>query len=155
MRLSEAYVADVTKPELYPFPSSRRFDLILLSDILEHLYDPEEVLRRHLSWVAPGGCVLISVPNIAIWNMRLALLVGRFEYQDTGTLDRTHIRYFTTQLFHAVRPKAGLEIRRSRITPGILRPFVPWIKKIYERPGLSTTKSIRHPSWTPAPTSSI
>ena len=135
MRLREAYVADVTNPELYPFSGSRQFDLILFSDILEHLYDPADVLARHLSWLAPGGYVLISVPNIAIWNMRLSLLLGRFEYQDTGTLDRTHIRYFTRSFFMRFAREAGLEIRRSRITPGILRPFVPWIKRIYETAG--------------------
>ena len=125
----------MTKPELYPFPPNRRFDLILFSDILEHLYDPAEVLARHLSWLAPGGYVVISVPNIAIWNTRLSLLLGRFEYQDTGTLDRTHIRYFTRRALMRFARDAGLEIRRSRITPGILRPFVPWIKRIYERAG--------------------
>jgi SAM-dependent methyltransferase len=135
MRLSEAYVADVTKPELYPFSGGRQFDLILFSDILEHLYDPADVLARHLSWLAPGGYILISVPNIAIWNMRLSLLAGRFEYQDTGTLDRTHIRYFTRSYFMRFARNAGLEVRRSRITPGILRPFVPWIKKMYRTAG--------------------
>jgi len=134
-RLREAYVADVTNPEVYPFSESREFDLILFSDILEHLYDPADVLARHLFWLAPGGYVLISVPNIAIWSMRLSLLLGRFEYQDTGTLDRTHIRYFTRRTFMRFAREAGLEIRRSRITPGILRPFVPWIKRIYERAG--------------------
>ncbi len=39
--------------------------------------------------------MLISLPNIAIWNVRFELLFGRFEYQDTGTLDRTHMRFFT------------------------------------------------------------
>jgi SAM-dependent methyltransferase len=135
MRLSEAYVADVTKPALYPFSDTRQFDLILFSDILEHLYDPADVLAGHLAWLAPGGYVLISVPNIAIWNMRLSLLLGRFEYQDTGTLDRTHIRYFTRSFFMRFAREAGLEVRRSRITPGILRPFVPWIKRVYETAG--------------------
>ena len=78
---------------------------------------------------------MISVPNIAIWSMRLALLLGRFEYQDTGTLDRTHIRYFTRRAFMRFAREAGLEIRRSRITPGILRPFVPWIKWAYGKAG--------------------
>jgi 2-polyprenyl-3-methyl-5-hydroxy-6-metoxy-1,4-benzoquinol methylase len=134
-RLQDAYVADVTKPEIYPFFGSRRFDVIVFSDILEHLYDPAGVLTRHYQLLAPGGHVLISLPNVAIWNVRLALLAGRFEYQDTGTLDRTHIRFFTRGAFRKFAGEAGLEISKHRITPGILRPFVPWIKQVYGRTG--------------------
>ena len=130
-RLAEAFVADVTKPELYPFFGRRKFDVIVFSDILEHLYDPHDVLTRHYQLLAPGGQVLISLPNVAIWNIRLELLAGRFEYQDTGTLDRTHIRFFTRRTFQRFARQAGLEIRSRRITPGILRPFVPFIKKVY------------------------
>ena len=130
-RLAEAYVADVTRPELYPFFGKRQFDVILFSDILEHLYDPMDVLTRHYKLLAPGGRILISLPNIAIWNVRLELMVGRFEYQDTGTLDRTHIRFFTRKTFRRFLGEAGLTVRQSRISPGILRPFVPLIKKLY------------------------
>jgi methionine biosynthesis protein MetW len=136
-RLAEAYVADVTKPELYPFAGSRKFDVIVFSDILEHLYDPSSVLTRHYHLLAPGGHVLISLPNVAIWNVRLSILAGRFEYKDTGTLDRTHIRFFTWRTFREFARAAGLEISRSRITPGILLPFVPLIKKIYGQTGLA------------------
>jgi methionine biosynthesis protein MetW len=134
-RLEEAYVADVTRPELYPFFGSRRFDVIVFSDILEHLYDPASVLTSHYQLLAPGGHVLISLPNIAIWNVRLSVLAGRFEYQDTGTLDRTHIRFFTRSSFRRFARESGLAISKSRITPGILRPFVPLIKKVYGRTG--------------------
>lgn len=130
-RLAEAYVADVTKPELYPFSGRRKFDLIVFSDILEHLYDPLDVLTPHYPLLASGGKVLLSLPNIAIWNVRLALLAGRFEYQDTGTLDRTHIRFYARRTFQRFTAEAGLNVERSRVTPGMLRPFVPLIKKLY------------------------
>ena len=130
-RLEEAYVADVTKPEQYPFFGRRSFDIIVFSDILEHLYNPAEVLERHLQLLSKSGLVVISLPNVAIWNVRLALLAGRFEYQDTGTLDRTHIRFFTRRTFERFLGETGLEVVGKRITPGVLRPFVPLIKKLY------------------------
>ena len=136
-RLAEAYVADVTRPELYPFFGHRKFDVIVFSDILEHLYDPAQVLTSHYQLLAPGGHVLISLPNIAIWNVRLSVMAGRFQYQDTGTLDRTHIRFFTRATFREFGHEAGLAVSSSRITPGILRPFVPLIKKIYGSAGLT------------------
>jgi len=134
-RLAEAYVADVTKPESYPFAGAQKFDVIVFSDILEHLYDPMDTLTRHFHLLAPGGRVLISLPNVAIWNVRLEMILGRFEYQDTGTLDRTHIRFFTRNTFRRFTQQAGLEVANRRITPGILRPFVPLIKKVYGRAG--------------------
>lgn len=141
-RLAEAYVADVTKPELYPFFGRCKFDVIVFSDILEHLYDPFDVLTRHYELLAPGGQVLISLPNVAIWNVRLELLAGRFEYQDTGTLDRTHIRFFTRRTFQRFADQAGLVVRRRRTTPGILRPFVPLIKKVYGNSSQPDSSSI-------------
>ena len=130
-RLAEAYVADVTQPERYPFGGMQLFDVILFSDMLEHLQDPLDVLKRHYRLLAPGGRVLISLPNVAIWNVRLALLAGRFEYRDTGTLDRTHLRFFTRHSFRQFLSEAGLAVNRYRITPGILRPLVPLIKRMY------------------------
>jgi len=67
--------------------------------------------------------------------VRFEMLLGRFEYQDTGTLDRTHIRFFTSKSFRRFTQQAGLEIGNRRITPGVLRPFVPLIKKIYGKAG--------------------
>jgi SAM-dependent methyltransferase len=130
-RLAEAYVADITHPELYPKFSRSKFDIIVLSDILEHVMDPLDVVARHLPFLAPGGYLLISLPNVAIWNVRFELLLGRFEYQDTGTLDRTHMRFFTRRSVRRFFAEAGLDVRGSRITPGITRPFVPLIKHVY------------------------
>lgn len=131
IRLAEAYVADVTRPDRYPFHGSQLFDVVLFSDMLEHLTDPLDVLMRHYQLLAPGGQILISLPNVAIWNVRFGLLFGRFEYGDTGTLDRTHMRFFTRSSFRRFQSEAGLAVSRKRITPGILRPLVPLIKRIY------------------------
>ncbi len=132
-RLAEAYVADVTQPNLYPFRGGQKFDVIVFSDILEHLYDPLDTLTGHCALLAPGGRIVISLPNIAIWNVRLSLLAGRFNYTDTGTLDRTHVRFFTRRTLSGLLSSANLQVSKRRITPGILRPFVPLVKKIYGR----------------------
>ncbi len=155
-RLAAAYAADITRPQDYPFDSEPGFDVILFSDILEHVYDPVAVLRSHLEFLKPGGHVLISLPNIAIWNVRLELLFGRFRYQDTGTLDRTHIRFFNRRSFRELLTDCGLEMERSSITPGILRPFVPLIKLLYGRSSVPTPEAnLRLRSWTRSLTNCI
>lgn len=70
-------------------------DAMIFGDVLEHTADPIRVLgiaRQHLK---PGGIAIISVPNIAHFRVRLRLLMGRFEYQEWGIMDRTHLRFFT------------------------------------------------------------
>lgn len=136
-RLAAAYVGDVTAPERYPFFGRERFDILVFSDMLEHLSDPLDVLNRHLALLAPGGHVVISIPNIAIWNVRMALFFGRFNYTDTGTLDRTHLRFFTRRSLAELVNQAGLSVVGKRITPGMARPFVPLVKKIYGSPAAS------------------
>src|SRR5712671_3836920 len=72
-----------------------QFDLITFGDVLEHLINPQVALREAMQILAPGGRVLICLPNIAHWTMRLKLLRGHFEYEPLGILDFTHLRFFT------------------------------------------------------------
>ena len=136
-RLDDAYVGDVTRPEQYPFARVERFDVILFSDILEHLCDPAGVLARHLFLLKSDGHVIVSLPNVAIWNVRFGLLFGNFNYQQTGTLDKTHMRFFTWKTTREMLESAGLVLERRRITPGIARPFVPLVKHLYSKAGAS------------------
>lgn len=129
-RLWQAHVGDVTKCSDYAF-RDLRFDAIVFSDILEHLYAPDRILADHLRLLAPGGVVVLSIPNIAIWSARLGLLWGRFQYQDTGTFDRTHIRFFTKKSIGELLKLCGLRSLRVGSTPGLVRPFVPLIKRLY------------------------
>lgn len=86
------------------------YDAILFLDVLEHLVHPDAVLRAAQRWLRPGGVVLCSLPNIAHWRVRLALLRGRFEYEDAGLLDRTHLRWFTRKTARELVTDAGYEI---------------------------------------------
>lgn len=75
--------------------SGQTFDVVLAGDVLEHCQRPELVLLQLHDLLADDGYVVISLPNIAHADVRLALLTGKFEYRPTGLLDQTHIRFFT------------------------------------------------------------
>ena len=110
----EAFRLDI---EQEPIPLQDGFDLLIFADVLEHLRDPEGVLARFRTLLAPGGHVLLSVPNVAHWTVRLALLAGYFPSCDRGILDRTHIRFFTlTSACQMVR-RAEFSIRHTEVTP--------------------------------------
>jgi 2-polyprenyl-3-methyl-5-hydroxy-6-metoxy-1,4-benzoquinol methylase len=72
------------------------FDCILFNDVLEHMLVPEMALRYARGLLAPGGVIVASIPNIRsfpiIWEL---IFHARWEYRDSGVLDRTHLRFFT------------------------------------------------------------
>jgi hypothetical protein len=56
------------------------------------------------------GIALVSLPNVAHWSVRKALLAGRWTYTPTGILDDTHLRFFTVSTGHELLQGAGLSI---------------------------------------------
>ncbi|HEU4522622.1 MAG TPA: class I SAM-dependent methyltransferase [Thermoanaerobaculia bacterium] len=126
-RLDEVVAADLQDTAKI---GDRRFDAIVFADVLEHLSWPETILKQYLRFLAPGGSVIVSLPNVGLWSVRLSLLTGRFEYADTGVLDRTHLRFFTRRTARRLIEEAGLSIVRHTYNPGIVRPFVPLVKKM-------------------------
>lgn len=100
-------VGDVEDPAVWA-QLSGRFDVLLFMHVLEHLVDPWAVLRRAHDLVAPGGRVLALLPNVACWRVRRTLFfAGEFEYEETGILDRTHLRFFTLASARALFESTG------------------------------------------------
>lgn len=90
--MEEVVVADVES--WIPPSDMEAFDCILLSHVLEHLQDPQGLLERAASWLAPGGCIVAAVPNVLFIEVRSQFLFGKFRYTDVGIMDRTHLRFF-------------------------------------------------------------
>lgn len=73
-----------------------RYDVIVASNILEHLKNPSNTLSLIKNKLKKHGHILIALPNIVCWAIRKDLFFkGKFDYQETGILDRTHLRFFT------------------------------------------------------------
>src|SRR4051794_35272598 len=90
-------VGDAEELDLEAELGGERFDAILFADVLEHLRDPAALLRRVRPFVAEGGVVVASIPNVAHAAVRLALLSGSFQYREAGLLDAGHLRFFTRE----------------------------------------------------------
>jgi 2-polyprenyl-3-methyl-5-hydroxy-6-metoxy-1,4-benzoquinol methylase len=128
--LDEVLVADIEREaSLRDALGQRRFDLLLLADVLEHTADPRAVLERLAPYVEEDGHVLISLPNVAAWPVRLGLLAGRFEYTKSGILDDTHLRFFTRASAVAMIESAGLEVLRVEQNPMLVRGAKSLIEK--------------------------
>jgi SAM-dependent methyltransferase len=87
------------------------FDLVLCLDVLEHLVDPWRAMAKLTRALRPGGSVIISVPNVRHYSVALPLLwSGRWQYEEAGILDRTHLRFFTRASARGLLTGAGLEL---------------------------------------------
>jgi len=96
------------------------FDAVVAGDVLEHLRDPWAALAFLASLLRPGGRAVVSVPNIAHWTGRRALVRGRFPYAEHGLFDRTHLRFFTRTGARALVASAGLRVVAERFAPAPL-----------------------------------
>ena len=114
--LSEVHVGNVEQMQ-FPWQPAE-FDAVILSEVLEHLADPWDVVRRLAHHVRPGGMMLASSPNVSHWRVLRELAAGRFPLADQGVFDRTHMRWFTPSTFAEMFHAAGFSIDRVRpVTP--------------------------------------
>lgn len=109
-------VGDVQAMDLPALFGERSYDVVVFGDVLEHLTEPERVLRESLALLKPGGAIVASIPNVAHGAVRLQLLQGRFDYTSTGLLDETHVRFFTRETVLSMFEAAGLAIVEMRRT---------------------------------------
>jgi len=97
------------------------FDTILLYDVLEHLVDPWELLRRLHRVGVDGARVHVSVPNARHWTLlRDLALRGTFGYTDAEHRDVTHLRWFTRSDLERLLAGAGWTV--DGVSFGELRP---------------------------------
>lgn len=97
--------ADIEKCELeYP---GEFFDYIIFGDVLEHLHNPWETLKKIKRYLKSGGFILASIPNVAHYSVIKGLLNGNWTYQEAGILDRTHLRFFTLNEIDKMFEQAG------------------------------------------------
>jgi len=121
-------VGDAEKIDYAAELAGEEFDVVLFADVLEHLKEPGDVLRRVRPFVAENGVVIASIPNVAHGSVRLALLGGEFRYRDWGLLDDTHLRFFTRASIQDLFEETGYVVThwvRQRLDVGETEISVP------------------------------
>jgi 2-polyprenyl-3-methyl-5-hydroxy-6-metoxy-1,4-benzoquinol methylase len=108
-RLDRVVTGDVEDPELEAeIARGGPYDLVLALELFEHLAYPEEFLRRAAGWLADGGTILLSTPNVGHYSVVEDLLAGRWDYLPIGLLCYTHLRFFTRRTLEDWLGRLGL-----------------------------------------------
>jgi 2-polyprenyl-3-methyl-5-hydroxy-6-metoxy-1,4-benzoquinol methylase len=127
-RLDKVFQRDIEQG--LEFLAGERFDCAVFLDVLEHLRSPWEVLTELQSYLVPGGTVVASIPNLRHYEvMKSLVLKKRFEYQDEGVMDRTHLRFFTRDDVLELFAATGFTV--SRISG--LKGRFPWKFRLLNR----------------------
>jgi 2-polyprenyl-3-methyl-5-hydroxy-6-metoxy-1,4-benzoquinol methylase len=107
---SQVWVGNIEKFDTDTWDQLANFDLWVFGDVLEHLYDPWQVLKKVRAVLPSHGSIACCIPNVQHWSLQARLSIGDWRYADKGLLDRTHIRFFTRQTILEMLGDAGFEI---------------------------------------------
>ncbi len=134
-RCSEAYVVDLDRDDaLRQAQASAPYDVLLAAAVLEHLKYPERLLTDARSLLKPNARVIVSLPNIAHWGVRLRLLLGRFDYSDYGIMDRTHLHFYTARTGRALLEEQGYSVEQLLIAGSGLQNACNALAHQFRRP---------------------
>ena len=98
-------------------------DLIILMDVLEHLVDPWALVKRLTPFLSDHGAVIANIPNVRNKNIVKKLVFsGRWDYEEEGLMDRTHLRWFTRKTMTELLECGGLKVIETQPIP-YLKPW--------------------------------
>jgi SAM-dependent methyltransferase len=105
--LDDVLCGDACLPLPDRWPSA---DCAIFADVLEHMTDPWDCLRIWRQRLRKGATIVVSVPNMLHFSALRELRRGRWDYRDSGILDKTHLRFFTRDTSREMIVDAGFEI---------------------------------------------
>lgn len=126
-RIDHAVVCNMEKENI---PWKEEFDVIVFADILEHLQHPQAAIKKARKQLKKEGIIIISLPNVANWSIRLQLLFGNFKRTETGILDRTHIHFYTLKTAKEMIEQSDLEIKEIDLNPNFVMTPVRYFLRL-------------------------
>lgn len=116
----EMVVGDIESFDLAEAFNTKKFDVIMMADVLEHMKDAAGVLPVLRRMLHDDGYLLLSIPNGAHGSMALEILDGKWQYRNEGLLDRTHLHFFDKDNLSILLDESGFLI--SRLERVIIHP---------------------------------
>ncbi|MGF1453005.1 MAG: class I SAM-dependent methyltransferase [Opitutales bacterium] len=86
------------------------YDAAICSHVLEHICWPEQLLEGVRKSLAPDGRLIVALPNMLNARNRIKIMLGQWNYTDSGLMDNTHFRVYTFKTAQEMLRKNGFEI---------------------------------------------
>lgn len=83
------------------------FDLVVSSDVIEHLYDPLELLKTALLLLRPGGTAVIGTPYHGYWKNVAISVLGKWDVHHSVHWHGGHIKFFSVASLRNLMRHAG------------------------------------------------
>jgi SAM-dependent methyltransferase len=139
------YITDIESVDETFWAEHSDRDCWIFGDTLEHLKNPWIVLKKIRQVIPKFGSVVVCIPNVQHWSIQVKLSIGDFRYQDSGLLDKTHLRWFTRQTMIEMFHQTGFRVDHGfpRIFDEPNRElYIPLIEKLASLAGADPKTAI-------------
>jgi 2-polyprenyl-3-methyl-5-hydroxy-6-metoxy-1,4-benzoquinol methylase len=122
----KVYIGDAETVEIH---EENQFDYVVCNDVIEHLKDPWQMIKKIHGWLRKNGKLLISVPNIRYCEVLYQIIAkGNFTYVDAGIMDITHLRFFTINSVREMLNDGGFNVKYCQMEiPGKKRKMLNFV----------------------------
>ncbi len=138
-RCSEVHTVNLDLPDVLEVArASAPYDVLLAAAVFEHIQYPGRILQQAHTLLKQNARVIVSLPNIAHWQFRLRLLLGRFDYEDYGVMDRTHLHLYTVKTGRELIEAQGYTVEQLHIVGSALQNLLNSLARRRSQPPFPT-----------------
>ncbi len=104
-KIDKTFCVDIDKDyyenfrNIEKFLKECKFDYIIMADVYEHLKYGKEFIKFIKDFLKRDGQLIMSIPNFLHISIRKRIILGKFYYENRGILDKTHVRFFSKEIF--------------------------------------------------------
>jgi ubiquinone/menaquinone biosynthesis C-methylase UbiE len=146
LRGIETFALDLSKDKI-PL-NDNGIDLVTAFELIEHLVNPDNMLKEVFRVLVQGGYLLLSTPNLASWVNRIVMLLGYQPYNAEASTEilagvpiraysfrepAGHIRPYTLRALKELLSYHGFEIVKVRGAPGVHPRKITLLDKLFSK----------------------
>lgn len=125
------------------------FECVVAGEILEHVPNPDELLREIRRVLVPGGTLVLSTPNLVSWANRVLVPLGiqplgtetssevalgrRHRLLGQGNQVQGHLKVFTHRALREILERYGFVVTSRRGVPAFFPPPIDRVDRAFAR----------------------